>query len=185
MNKKWQGWIGVVGILVSWGALAGSTPQQFRLPGHGILILNVPDTWRSNEKQSEAGPPTIGLGAKSGAPFAVLITAVWGAAPEEAAPDDAKIRAAVASAAKSAEPQSVEGSLSLQDFQGTSGHGYYFKATDKAPPPGEFKYLCQGMIRTGAIALSFTILTNDGQEVTAKSALELIRTAVQQALDSV
>jgi hypothetical protein len=115
----------------------------------------------------------------------VLITAIWGVMPGAVVPDDAKIRATVASAAKSAGSQSVEGALSIQDFQGTSGHGYYFKATDKAPPPGEFKYLTQGMIRTGAIALTFTILTNDGQEGITKAALELIRGAVQQSLDSV
>ena len=91
----------------------------------------------------------------------------------------------MASAAKDAEPRSVEGSLSLQDFQGSSGHGFYFRATDKAPPPGEWKYLTQGMVRTGPIALTFSILTNDGGEATEKAALEMIRLAVVQPLDSV
>jgi hypothetical protein len=172
-------------VVACWSALAASTAQHFRLPGHGTLILNVPDAWRSDEKQTEAGPPTIGFGAKSGAPFVVLITAVWGPTPGAGVPDEAKIRATVASAAKSAESQSVEGTLPLQELQGTSGHDFYFKATDKAPPPGEFKYLTQGMIRTGAIALTFTILTNDGQEGIAKAALELLRAAVQQSLDSI
>jgi hypothetical protein len=184
MIKTWLRWIGVFCVLCCWSALAASSVQSYKLPGHGTLILIVPDAWRGDEKQSEAGPPTIGFGAKSGAPFAVLISAVWGATPG-ATPDDAKIRAAVVSAAMSAEPQSVEEKLPIQDFQGVSGHGYYFKATDKAPPPGEFKYLTQGMIRTGAIALTFTILTNDGQEAIAKAALDVVRTAVQQSLDSV
>jgi len=185
MGRLFARWIAIFLVVACWGALAASTPQHFKLPGHGTLILNVPDSWRSDEKQSEAGPPTIGFGAKRGAPFVVLITAVWGMTPGAVVPDDAKIRATVAAAAKSAESQSVEGTLLIQDFQGTSGHGYYFKATDKAPPPGEFKYLTQGMIRTGAVALTFTILTNDGQEGVAKAALELIRGAVQQSLDSV
>ena len=184
MNKTLR-CIGVASIFVCWGALAASTPQQFKLPGHGTLILNVPDNWRSDEKQTESGPPTIGFAAKSGPSFVVLITAVWGATPAAGVPDDAKIRATVASAAKSLESQSVEGTLAIQDFQGTSGHGYYFKATDKAPRPGEWKYLTQGMVRTGAIALTFSILTNDGQEAVAKTALELIRVAIQQPLDSV
>ncbi len=185
MNKLFARWIAILLVAACWNASAASTLQHFKLPGHGTLILNVPDAWRSDEKQTEAGPPTIGFGAKSGAPFVVLITAVWGPTPGASVPDDAKIRATVASAAKSAESQSVERTLPLQDLQGTSGHGYYFKATDKAPPPGEFKYLAQGMIRTGAIALTFTILTNDGQEGVAKAALELIRGAVQQSLDSI
>jgi hypothetical protein len=41
------------------------------------------------------------------------------------------------------------------------------------------------MIRTGAIALTFTILTNDGQASTEKAALEMIRLAVQQSLEAV
>jgi hypothetical protein len=172
------------GVLACSGALAASTPQSFALPGHGTLLFNVPAGWQTNEKQLQGGPPTIQFGPRSGAAFAVLITAVWGTT-RAGAPDDAGIRSAVTSAAKDAEPRSVEGSLSLQDFSGSTGHGYYFRATDKAPPPGEWKYLTQGMVRTGAIALTFSILTNDGGEATEKAALEMIRLAVVRPLDSV
>jgi hypothetical protein len=91
----------------------------------------------------------------------------------------------VVSAAKSAEQQSVEGSLPLQSLVGASGRGYYFRATDRAPKPGEWKYLTQGMIRTGEIALTFTILTNDGQAAIEKAAVDMIRVAVQQSGDAI
>jgi hypothetical protein len=185
MNQLLKVWVGIFCVVACWSAFAASSAQTFRLPGHGTLILNVPDTWRSDENQSQSGPPTIKFEQKSGPAFVVLISAVWGATPQAGVPDDAKIRSIVASAAKNAEPQSLEGTLAIQDLQGGSGHGYYFKATDKAPPPGEFKYLVQGMVRTGAIALTFTILTNDNQGATAKAALELIRSAVQQPLETV
>jgi hypothetical protein len=173
-------------VVACWPGVAAAAPQSFVLPGHGTLLLNVPEGWKSNFSQPQGGlPPTIGLGAQSGTPFVVLITAVWGGAPNAAVPDDEKIRSIVASAAKSAEVQSVEGSLPLQNLPGSSGRGYYFRATDRAPKPGEWKYLTQGMIRTGGIALTFTILTNDGQSATEKSALELIRLAVQQSGDAV
>jgi hypothetical protein len=186
MNKYFARWSAVVLVVACWPGLVLAVSQNFVLPGHGTLLLNVPEGWKSKLKQPEGGlPPTIGLGAQSGAPFVVLITAVWGPALDAGVPDDAKIRSIVASAAKSAEAQSVERSLSLQNLVGSSGRGYYFRATDRAPKPGEWKYLTQGMIRTGAIALSFTILTQDGQAATEKAALEMIRLAVQQSVDAV
>jgi hypothetical protein len=169
-----------------WPGLAAAAPQSFVLPGHGTLLLNVPDGWKSNPQQPPGGlPPTIGFGEQSGASFVVLLTPVWGSSPGGAAPDDAKIKSTVASAARSAETQSVEGSLSLQNLVSASGRGYYFRATDRAPKPGEWKYLTQGMIRTGAIALTFTVLTNDGQAAIEKAALEMIRLALQQSGDAV
>jgi hypothetical protein len=166
--------------------LAVAAPQSFVMPGHGSLLLNVPDGWKSDLKQPPGRlPPTIGFGGQSGGPFIVLVTAVWESSLGSAAPDDAKIKSAVALAAKSAESQSVEGSLSPQNLVGGSGRGYYFRATDRAPKPGEWKYLTQGMIRTGEIALTFTILTNDGQATIEKEALEMVRLAVQQSGEAV
>jgi hypothetical protein len=173
-------------VIACWPGFAAPAAQNFALPGHGILLLNVPEGWKSSVKQSPGGlPPTIGFGAPSGAPFIVLITAVWGGSSGVGAPDDTKIRSTVAAAAKSAEPQSVEVSLALQNLAGASGRGYYFRATDRSPKAGEWKYLTQGMIRTGEIALTFTILTNDGQAAIEKAAVDMIRLAAQQSGDAV
>ena len=180
------GGIMVIVVVACCPGLAVAAPQSFVLPGHGTLLLNVSDGWKSDLKQPPGRlPPTIGFGGQSGGSFIVLVTAVWGSSPGGAAPDDAKIKSTVASAAKSAETQSVEGSLALQEVVGPSGRGYYFRATDQAPKPGEWKYLTQGMIRTGGIALTFTILTNDGQAAMEKAALEMIRLAVQQSGEAV
>jgi hypothetical protein len=186
MGSALARWSIAILLVACWPGLVSAAPQNFPLPGHGALLLNVPEGWKAGLKQPAGGlPPTIGLGPQSGAPFVVLITAVWGTSPGEAVPDDAKIRSTVTLAAKSAEGQSVEGVLSLKDLAGSSGRGYYFRATDRAPAPGEWKYLSQGMIRTGAIALTFTILTNDGQAAAEKAALEMIRLAVQQSSEAV
>jgi hypothetical protein len=179
-------WVAVVFVAACWPGFAAAASQNFVLPGHGALLLNVPAGWKASLKQPPGGlPPTIGLGPQSGTPFVVLITPVWDASPAAGVTDDAKIHSTVAAAAKNAEPQSVEGTLSLQNLKGTSGHGYYFRATDRAPAPGEWKYLTQGMLRTDAIALTFTILTNDGQAAAEKAALEMIRLAVQQSVEAV
>jgi hypothetical protein len=178
--------VAIAFVIACWPGFAAAASQNFVLPGHGTLLLKVPEGWKSSVKQPQGGlPPTIGFGAQTGGPFIVLITAVWGASPGGGAPDDTKLRSTVVSAAKSAEPQSVEGSLPLQSLVGASGRGYYFRATDRAPKPGEWKYLTQGMIRTGEIALTFTILTNDGQAAVEKAAVDMIRVAVQQSDDAV
>jgi hypothetical protein len=184
--RKIFGGIAAIGIFIAcWPGLAAAAPQSFLMPGHGTLLLNVPEGWKSDLKQPPGGlPPTIGFGGQSGGSFVVLVTAVWGSSPGSTAPDDAKTKTAVATAAKSAESQSVEGSLSLQNLVGASGRGYYFRATDRAPKPGEWKYLTQGMIRSGGIGLTFTILTNDGQAAIEKAALKMIRSAVQQPGDA-
>jgi hypothetical protein len=74
----------------------------------------------------------------------------------------------------------VEGVLPLQEIKGVDGRGFYFTATDRAPKPGEAKYLTQGIIRVGEISLAFTVLTNDGQEAVVRAALEMLRTAVHR-----
>jgi hypothetical protein len=71
----------------------------------------------------------------------------------------------------------VEKVISLRELHGGVSRGYYFAATDRAPNPGEFKYLTQGIVHLEDINLAFTILTNDGQDAEVKAALEVLRTA--------
>ena len=68
------------------------------------------------------------------------------------------------------------------EFSGRSGPGYCFSATDRAPQPGEYKYLTQGIVRVGELSVTFTILTNDGQEAVVKQALEALKGARQEGI---
>jgi len=161
-------------------AAPGASPQSFKLPGHGELQLRVPDSWAATVSQpSENLPPTIVLKAKSGQPFQILITPVWAMGGSLPLPGLAEVKQEVGFAANEAAPQSVEGTLPLQELSGASNHGYYFKAKDRAPKVGEFKYLTQGIVRLGEINLAFTILTNDGQDSVVKAALDAMREALQ------
>jgi hypothetical protein len=76
-------------------------------------------------------------------------------------------------------PPTIEGTLPPQELSGAANHGYYFKATDRAPKVGEFKYLTQGIVCLGEINLAFTVLTNDGQDSVIKAALDAMREALQ------
>jgi len=161
-------------------AAASASPQSFKLPGHGELRLRVPDSWAAVVSQpSENLPPTIVLKAKSGQPFQIMVTPVWAVAGSGSLPGLAEVKQEVGTAAKEAAPHSVEGTLPLQELSGASNHGYFFKATDRAPKVGEFKYLTQGIVCLGEINLAFTILTNDGQDSVIKAALDALREALQ------
>ncbi len=175
----------VATLLITASAIAlAPSPKVFQLPGHGALTLRVPEAWAAEMKPPEGQlPPTITLGPRSGAKFVISVTVDWPMASAQKMPDDNAIRSEVAAAAVSAESQSVEGALPLQEIAGVDGRGFYFTATDRAPKPGEAKYLTQGIIRAGEISLAFTVLTNDGQESVVRAALEMLRTAVHHKDD--
>jgi hypothetical protein len=162
-------------------ALAGSS-RVFELPDHGALTLTVPDSWVDKmNRPTNRLPPTILLRPGAAGSGEVLITAVWPIPSVTNISDEATIRSEVAEAAKKAASQSVEGALPLQELKGTEGRGFYFSATDRAPAPGEYKYLTQGIVRVGEIALAFTVLTDDGQEAVVKAALAMLQSAVHRS----
>ena len=59
-----------------------------------------------------------------------------------------------------------------------------FFSTDRAPKPDEYKYMTQGMILVGDIALTFTILTNDGQEIVITNALSMLKSSTHVNSDA-
>lgn len=156
-------------------AALGATDRTVPLPDHGTVTLAAPDAWKMEVSQPpDRLPPTIRFTQGTGPAFEVLITPIWFA---RGATKSFDLRDQVAKAAKNAETQSVEPSIVVKDFSGASEPGYYFSATDRAPKPGEYKYMTQGMIRAGGVVLTFTVLTNDGQAEVVKAALEMLRTA--------
>ena len=161
-------------------ALSGAqnTLQTFALPGHGHLQLAIPNAWNVEVHQPPGQmPPTLEFSPRAGEPFHAALTPVWPMPAGALLPDLTAIRDQVAAAAKAAEAQSVEKTMLVRELSGASNHGYYFTATDRAPKPGEFKYLTQGIIRVGAVNLSFVVVTNEGQDSVIKSVLEALRGA--------
>jgi hypothetical protein len=155
--------------------------RRFPIPGHGTLLLQVPQVWKAGLLQPPDNlPPTIAFTSSSGALFKVLVTAGWVKTPGARPPDADTLEKQVELAAKSAEPQAVEKLLTVKELTGPAIHGFYFSATDKAPKAGEYKYLTQGIAGVEDVLLAFTILTNDGQEAVVKAALGMLRGAVLQ-----
>jgi hypothetical protein len=159
----------------------GETSQRtFALPENGRLLMMVPTEWKSEVQQpANQTPPTIAIAPKDGPAFEILISVIPTASQNADILSDASMHAKVAAAAQAALTQSVERDLPLKEIKGSSAHGFFFTATDRAPNPGEFKFLTQGMLRAGTLALLFTILSNDGQEPVVKTALEMLGSAGQ------
>jgi hypothetical protein len=156
-----------------------SSTRRFSIPGHGELVLQVPEGWKFELLQPQDKlPPTITFSPISGEPFKVMVTAGGAADPEAQALDTGTMRMQVESTAKNAEAQAVEKSLTVKELTGPVINGFYFSATDQAPKTGEYACMTQGIARVGEIVLAFTILTHTGHETIVKAALEMLRGAL-------
>jgi hypothetical protein len=162
------------------GQTAGVAERRYTLPDHGQFVLQVPRGWRDELRQPPNRlPPTIVFGPASGKSFQILMTTLWPATKGRAPQSPAQLRASVERAAQAVKSQAVEKELPVVEFNGRSGPGFYFSATDPAPKPGEYRFMTQGIIRVGGLSVTFTILTNAGQASVVKQALAALESAVQ------
>ena len=162
--------------IVAAPALA-ATDARFDIPGTGAVVVTLPDGWGG--RTSPAGDDnstSIIIRPDNGAPFEVVILPL-GIPPGGAPPTDDQLRAAVQARIDKIAPQAAEAAISMQEFAGASGTGFYYSATDRRPDPGTYKYMTQGILRAGSFVLTFSILTNDGQSEVVEQALALVATA--------
>jgi hypothetical protein len=178
MENRMRGWHALVFIAASSPLSVWAAASHVALPGGGELWLDMPAAWDEKFDSPQKGMARgVWLTPRQGASFNILITPISGTPMGEAVADDLKMHAIVESAARDTLSHAVEMSIPVQSLSGAHVHGFYLFATDRAPAPGEWKYLTQGMVNIDGVPFAFTILTNDGQEAIAKGALELIRNA--------
>jgi hypothetical protein len=178
MTNPTRGWQAFALIAASWPSAVWAAASHVALPGGGELWLDIPAGWDEKFDSPQKGmAPGVWLTPRQGASFNILITPLAGTPMGEAVADDVRMRAIVASAARDALSHAVETTIPVQSLSGPHAHIVYLFATDRAPAPGEWKYLTQGMVSIDGVPFAFTILTNDGQEAVSKGALELIRNA--------
>jgi len=152
--------------------------RSYSLQEHGTFQVKVPESWKDSVAQAGSGlPPTITFAPKSGAPFKILVTPLWSAKPDLERPTADELKAKVRRAADGMAEQAVEKTIEVKLLKGPANIGYYFAATDRAPKPGEFKFLNQGMITVKDLLVGFTILTNDGQDAVVTAALSMLSEA--------
>jgi hypothetical protein len=78
--------------------------------------------------------------------------------------------------------QAVEKDIKIQRISNGEAHGYFVCLTDKAPKPGEYEFLCQGLVAVRDLPINFILLYNDTGKSDADrvlAALKSIKIAAQ------
>ncbi len=164
-------------LVISAVFAADNAQKRYPLADHGALVVTVPSRWVAEVRQEGKLPPTIGYSLAAGKPPQVLITPVWRVRADVPPFTQESVRKNVEHAVSAVKDQAVEKEIPVQQFKGKSGAGYYFEATDRAPKPGEFKFLRQGMLAIGDILLAFTVLADSRDEPVMGQALTMLQGA--------
>ncbi len=155
-------------------AVEETTVRKIPITDRIEIQVAAPVDWVSEISPAPVGlPATLEFKPKSGMPFHILLTPLGPTNEKGIEP----LRTQVESMAKVAQEQSVEKKIEVSELKSDTVTGFSFKATDRAPKPGEFKFLRSGVIRVSDSMLAFTILTNDGQQAVLKQAHAMLRSA--------
>jgi len=165
----------ILAAVLALPVLAAAADVRVALPASGALVLPAPEGWRSLEQPGSV--PTVSLTPANGKAFQVLVSPLVRPGAPMPPSDSTSLCRTVQSAANHALSQSVEKSLPLQDLRSATVEGCYFSATDRAPKPGEFKYMTQGAVAVQGLPVSFTILSNGDPRLAVEPALQMLRAA--------
>ena len=170
-------WLLGLGLLLSAAAAIAQAEKRYPLADHGSLVLMVPAGWTEQVRQDDkTRPPTI-LYSPGGKMQQVMVTPIWRTRPDVPPFSKESVRQNIEQGIKAIREQALEKEIPIIEFQGKSGAGYYYEATDKAPKPGEFKFLRQGMVMVGDLLVAFSILTNDRKDATMVDAMRMLQGA--------
>ncbi len=155
-----------------------TSPREFTIPGHGVLVLDVPHSWAQDVRQPPKElPPTIVLRPEKGDEFQLLITALWSPTKDKDFNAPQKVKQLVSSDAKAMASSAVEKELVVQEIKRTTGSAFYFLATDKAPKPGEYPYAIRAGIAVDDLLLRATLLSRNKDSEVVKTVLNIFSTA--------
>jgi uncharacterized DUF497 family protein len=123
--------------------------------------------------------PIIIFNPEKGNDFQVLTAVLWGKPGDQELNSQKKVQPFVEKDGQKLLPNAPESNLVLQEVKGVSNAGYYFSITDKAPNPGEYRYMNRGTIRGGNLLLNFTIFLRVKDSQSVQDALTVLREAKQ------
>ncbi len=165
------------------GIVLSSEPRlikKYPIPGHGELELTVSNGWKSEiHRSQEFMPPTLIFSPKKGNDFQLLITVLWDAAGKQDFRSPDKLKAFVMKDGQKLLPKAIEKELTVQQMRGIHSIGYFYTLTDKAPNPGEFRYMTRGGLAVGNLLLNFTVLYRKENSPFFAEALSVLREAKQ------
>lgn len=157
--------------------------RDYPIPGHGRLLLTVPEGWQVILVQPEGEtPPTLFFHPHRGEQtFQLFVTVYWEPGYDQDRVDDAAVRALVERVGQEVLAMSDEDELAIVEFPGASGPGYLFQLSDEGAGPGEYPYVTQGAVAAGDLLLAFTLLHRERPAAEVESALAMLADARQQA----
>jgi hypothetical protein len=175
----------LIGIFIGTGNLLAAEQKaikKYPVPEHGALELNVPTSWKGKvHKPQENMPPTIIFNPAKGNDFQVMISVLWGKTGDQDFNSQEKVRTFVEKDGQKLLPSAAESNLVLQEIKGVNNTGYYFSVTDKAPNPGEYRYMTRGAIGVGNLFLNFSIFHRVKDSQAVRDALSVLREAKQSS----
>jgi len=161
-------------------AVGQKAVRKYPIPEHGTLELNVPTPWKGEvHKTRENMPPTVIFNPSEGNDFQVMISVLWGKTGDQDFNSPDKARTFVQKDGQKLLPNTAEGKIVLQEIKGASHNGYFYSVTDKAPNPGEYRYMTRGAIGVGNLFLNFSILHRVRDSQAVRDALSILREAKQ------
>lgn len=152
--------------------------RTFPIPGRGLLVISSPSAWAQQIGQPpDEIAPTIRFSSAAGQKFEVAIAAFWSPTDDLSFNSSAKVRSIVEDTLVEIKPRLVERDIPILELHRGSRTGFFISATVKAPGPGEYKYLTQGVIGVEDLLLTFTVLTNEKPSPIINHALDMLRSA--------
>lgn len=168
----------VIGVSLVLGGAVFVSPAALAAPkvlqaGQQALSLEWNPTWQVVKAPAEAPPDSVQVQAAN--PHDFMTVVIVEVKPPGADPEQ-YMRSTMGSIKQGLLAASVESDPPIEPFSGPETRGYRICATDKAPKPDEYKFICEGMASTGDLVVSFTVLYNDPGKADAAEALKAFET---------
>jgi hypothetical protein len=145
---------------------------EFPVPGHGSLRLKVPNGWEVESKQvADPASVTLHVTPANGSAFEMYVTAVWLNSEKLSNITSDWLKQDSQAAADKLLSRAVEKVATLHDLRGSQTTGFYYALTDRESKPGEYTYLTQGMMLTGELLTTFTVLHRTAESPEVAQAL--------------
>ena len=164
----------IFAVAASWAAAAPAASSSKTLAvGNSSVVLDWSSAWVVDSDTASLPPESAAFNMADAMKMRALLST--GPMREEIS-TDAGINAVVTSMAAKLEGQSVEKKIEVQRVAGDHSRGNYVCATDRAPKPGEYKYMCQGLLSVDGTPFVLTLLYNDPGKADADKVIAAMKT---------
>ena len=167
----------MLACLIAAGCGGRSSVGQRRLPvgDRDLLVLKVPLAWKQIDRSAADGTvQSYMFTAGEGKAFRVTVTPLAAQQLKFGFSRPENIRALVENEGTDLLPNALESKIRLEELRVGDVVGYHFTLTDRAPKPGEFKYLIEGARGFPQMLVMFSILAQDRQSEVCREALSMI-----------